>query len=58
MLARRGLEIYTQLYGAESRQVANGVEILAGVLDYFNDIDDDNKSKPSPLILEYKADCL
>ena len=41
MLARRSLEIYTQLHGAESYQVANGMSVLADVLDYFNDVDDD-----------------
>ena len=41
MLARRALEIYTQLHGAESYQVANGKSVLADVLDYFNDVDDD-----------------
>ena len=41
MLARRALEIYTQLHGAESKQVADGMGLLANVLDYFNNVDDD-----------------
>ena len=41
MLARRSLEINTQLYGAASEPVANSMGILASVLDYFNDVNDD-----------------
>ena len=41
MLARRALEIHTQLYGTESKEVACDVCVLAGVLNYFNDVDDD-----------------
>ena len=41
MLARKALEIYTQLYGAESVKVAPSMSGLASVLDYFNDVDDD-----------------
>ena len=40
-LARRALEIHTQLHGLESFQVANDMLILGSVLDYFNDVDDD-----------------
>ena len=41
MLARRALEIYTQLHGAESHHVGNSMVVLASVLAYFNNIDDD-----------------
>ena len=41
MLARRALEINTQLYGTENNEVANDVLLLADVLGYFNDGDDD-----------------
>ena len=41
MLTRRALEIYTQVYGAESKEVANALRTLADVLNYFNDVDDD-----------------
>ena len=40
-LARRALEIHTQLHGAESHEVAEDMSSLALVLDYFNDVDDD-----------------
>ena len=50
-LARRALEIYTQLYGLEDNKVgftcfkvgfkANVMLLLASVLDYFNNVDDD-----------------
>ena len=40
-LARKALEIYTQLHGTESAQVAGGMGTLADILDYFNDVDDD-----------------
>ena len=39
--ARKALEIFTQLYGTESAKVAMALCSLADVLDYFNDIDDD-----------------
>ena len=39
MLARRALEIYTQLYGTESSDAADSMNALAGVLDHFNDFD-------------------
>ena len=41
MLARRASEIHTQLYGSESEEVANSMTTVASVLDYFNDVDDD-----------------
>ena len=41
MLARRALEICTQLYGDESERVAATIGILASALNYFNDCDDD-----------------
>ena len=41
MLARRALEIDTQLHGAESEPVANSMTVLANALDFFNDVDDD-----------------
>ena len=41
MLARRALEMHTQVYGAESKEVANAMDTLADVLNYFNDVDDD-----------------
>ena len=43
-LARRALEIRTQLYGLEHHHhVANGMRSLADVLDYFNNVDDDDE---------------
>ena len=39
-LARRALEIHTQLHGPESNQVAQDMGLLADVLDHFNDVDD------------------
>ena len=41
MLARRALEIHTQMHGIESEKVAGDVSTLAGILDHFNDVDDD-----------------
>ena len=41
MLARRALEILTQLHGTEDEEVAGSMCVLAGVLNYFNDVDDD-----------------
>ena len=41
MLSRRALEIYTQLRGAESYQVAASMGTIASILEYFNNIDDD-----------------
>ena len=40
-LAREALDIDTQLYGAESVEVAGDMSTLANVLDHFNDVDDD-----------------
>ena len=40
-LARQALEIHTRLHGAESSNVAADMTVLADVLDYFNDVDDD-----------------
>ena len=39
--ARQALEIHTQLYGTENIRVADNMTIIADVLDYFNDVDDD-----------------
>ena len=41
MLARRALEINTQLRGAESIEVAGDMALLSDVLGYFNGVDDD-----------------
>ena len=41
VLARRALELHTQLSGAESTQVAADLGVLADALDCFNDVDDD-----------------
>ena len=40
-LARKALEIHTQLRGTESAKVAMAMGALADVLDYFNNVDDD-----------------
>ena len=40
-LARKALEIDTQLYGAGSTHVANCMGTLANVVSYFNKVDDD-----------------
>ena len=40
-LARKALEIHTHLYGTESVDVALDMLTLADVLNYFNDVDDD-----------------
>ena len=58
MLARRALEIHTQLHGAESNEVAGDMPTLASVLNYFNDIDDDEVPRRKPFMLESKAVCL
>ena len=39
-LARRALEIFTQLTGLEHEDVANAMGLLADTLDYFNNVDD------------------
>ena len=41
MLARKALEIYTRLHGIISSGVALCMGALADVLDYFNEVDDD-----------------
>ena len=43
MLARKALEIYTQLYGTASSKIANVMGLLGSILDYFNDVDDDDE---------------
>ena len=40
-LARKALEIRTQLHGTESSEVANNMVVLAEALDYFNDLEND-----------------
>ena len=40
-LARRALEIHTQLRGTESSDVARAMGTIADILDYFNNVDDD-----------------
>ena len=40
-LARRALEIHTQLNGLESADVSTAMGLLADVLNYFNNVDDD-----------------
>ena len=40
-LARQALKLHTQLRGTESTDVAHDMGILADVLNYFNDVDDD-----------------
>ena len=40
-LARRALEIFTELHGLEHADVAHAMELLARALDYFNNVDDD-----------------
>ena len=39
-LARRALEIHTQLHGLEHGYVANDMSLLARALNYFNNVDD------------------
>ena len=41
VLARRALEMHTQLYGLVDELVANDIGVLAEALDYFNGNDDD-----------------
>ena len=41
MLARKALEIHTQLYGLEHAEVANDILLVAQVLGHFNGYDDD-----------------
>ena len=40
-LARQSLKFHTRLHGAESNHIACDMTTLADVLDYFNDVDDD-----------------
>ena len=40
-LARKALEIHTQLHGTESSRVAADMGILGEALDHFNNVDDD-----------------
>ena len=40
-LARRSIEIYIQTNGTESHDISCAMNTLARVLDYFNDVDDD-----------------
>ena len=40
-LARKALELHTQLHGTESGQVAADMIVLGDVLDHFNNADDD-----------------
>jgi hypothetical protein len=40
-LAREALRLYTQVHGAESAKVAGAMGAVADVLDYFNNVDDD-----------------
>ena len=39
--ARQALKLNTQLFGTESADVANVMNLLAEMLDYFNDVNDD-----------------
>ena len=39
--ARKALEVHTELYGKESDDAAIDMGVLASILDYFNDVDDD-----------------
>ena len=40
-LSRQALELHTQLCGAESAKVTCSMVLLADILDYFNNVDDD-----------------
>ena len=42
-LARQALELRTHLHGTESAKAAMGMSTLADVLDYFNDVGDDDE---------------
>ena len=48
-LARRALEIETQLHGAESIEVSESKVTLGQVLAFFNDVEDDEVLHPSSL---------
>ena len=41
VLERQALELHTQLHGIESIYVAHDMRVLASLLDYFIDVDDD-----------------
>ena len=41
VLARRALEIHTQMHGTEHQHVAVDLGLLARALEYFNNVDDD-----------------
>ena len=41
MLARRALEMHTQLRGGKPDHIAVCMDLLASIVDYFNDVDDD-----------------
>ena len=43
-LARKALEIHTQLHGTDNNEVANAMSVLAKVVDYFNGVDDDDEA--------------
>ena len=39
--SRQALKLHTQLHGIESAEVGKDMGVLADILDYFNDVDDD-----------------
>ena len=39
--ARKAIEIHTQMHGTESKEVSRNMSALADVLNFFNDVDDD-----------------
>ena len=41
MLARQAIELHSQVCGSENGDVSNDMATLAEVLDFFNDVDDD-----------------
>ena len=41
MLSRRTLEMHTQMHGVETEEYAYDMVLLAQILDYFNNFDDD-----------------
>ena len=55
MLARKALEIDTQLFGAEGEEVTSDMGALSRLLDYFNDVDDDEVFR---LLEQAKAICV
>ena len=44
-LARQALELHTQLDGTGRTAVANSMSVLADLLDFFNDVDDDEVTR-------------